>query len=241
MDTKSLSLNFLISFGLLCASFYIAWQLSAATNFFYTSWYEVIDIDNTVATYAPKNKHKDGFEQTSKQEHIRLFAGIVAAIQNNGEGLTQLQYSDSQGKVIDSLLTEAEVIHLQDVANLVNKFKYLFILGCFIALAAFALIFVLDLKLASIKRHLMGGLGVIFLIVATIFILGATKVFYVAHELIFPDNHQWFFYYEDSLMSTMMKAPVLFGPIALQLLVITLLLWLILLLLTERIKYKLIS
>jgi hypothetical protein len=39
---------------------------------------------------------------------------------------------------------------------------------------------------------------------------------------VFPEGHQWFFYYQDSLMSTLMKAPYLFGYIALALLVLTL-------------------
>jgi hypothetical protein len=34
------------------------------------------------------------------------------------------------------------------------------------------------------------------------------------HVWVFPADHQWFFYYQDSLMSTLMKAPYLFGYIA---------------------------
>ncbi|MFN2223885.1 MAG: DUF1461 domain-containing protein, partial [Candidatus Promineifilaceae bacterium] len=36
-----------------------------------------------------------------------------------------------------------------------------------------------------------------------------------------PPGHQWFFYYQDSLMTTMMKAPVLFAGIAAEWLVLT--------------------
>ena len=241
MCVKTIIINFLLSIALLCISFCIAWHLSAATNFFYSSWYEVINIDETVITYAPKNKNRNGFEKTSKQERLRLFAGIVTAIQNKGEGLRQLKYVDSQDTEIDTLLTEAEVVHLQDVANLVDKFKYLLFLGCSFAVVAFMLMRVMNIKLGSIKIHLLGGLGLILTIVVAILIVGPTKVFYAAHELIFPDKHQWFFYYEDSLMSTMMKAPVLFGPIALQLLITTLLLWMVLLLITQKFKSKLIS
>jgi hypothetical protein len=45
-------------------------------------------------------------------------------------------------------------------------------------------------------------------------IAGPTQVFYQFHLWIFPADHQWFFYWQDSLMSTLMKAPVLFGGIA---------------------------
>ena len=38
--------------------------------------------------------------------------------------------------------------------------------------------------------------------------------FYALHEWIFPDNHQWFFYYQESLMTVLMKAPDLFGAIS---------------------------
>ncbi|MFT7095179.1 MAG: hypothetical protein ACJAV3_002995, partial [Alcanivorax sp.] len=31
---------------------------------------------------------------------------------------------------------------------------------------------------------------------------------------LFPAENEWFFYWQDSLMSTLMKAPVLFGGIA---------------------------
>jgi hypothetical protein len=46
-------------------------------------------------------------------------------------------------------------------------------------------------------------------------LIGPVKAFYWLHTLVFPPGHEWFFYYEDSLMSTMMKAPDLFGYIAL--------------------------
>jgi uncharacterized membrane protein len=50
--------------------------------------------------------------------------------------------------------------------------------------------------------------------VAALLTVGFREVFYAFHEAIFPPDHQWFFYYQDSLMSTMMKAPFLFGYIA---------------------------
>ncbi len=65
-------------------------------------------------------------------------------------------------------------------------------------------------------------------------LIGPTKVFYWGHEVVFPENNQWFFYYEDSLMSTMMKAPALFGPIAGQLLFCTLILWMQFMFLSKR-------
>jgi hypothetical protein len=45
------------------------------------------------------------------------------------------------------------------------------------------------------------------------------------HILVFPDDHQWFFYYQDSLMSTLMKAPDLFAGIAIQIVLVGLVLY----------------
>ncbi len=175
--------------------------------------------------YAPDNKYKDGFENTKQQQHIKLFAGIVNAIQHDGDGLRQLRYTDSKTNKTESLLTNAEVIHLQDVANLVNKFKYIGILGLTIAVLVLIVMRAKNINVAKLSRHTYGGLGVVLLMVIIVFLVGPTKIFYLGHELIFPNNHQWFFYYEESLMSTMMKAPVLFGPIACQLLMLTIMIW----------------
>jgi hypothetical protein len=62
-----------------------------------------------------------------------------------------------------------------------------------------------------------------------ILIAGPVEVFYGIHRWVFPTGHQWFFFYEESLMSTLMKAPDLFGYIAIILLLLTLtIFWLIL-------------
>ncbi len=238
MTAKPFLLNFFLSISLFCVSFFIAWQICVKTNFLYAVWYEIIEIDKTISTYAPKNKNRQGFEQTSKQEQVRLFSGIVSGIQKKGKGLNELKYKNSSGKVIDRLLTDAEIIHLNDVAILVSNFKYLAIIGGLIALIAFVLMLVLNTNLAKFKFHLIGALGLIAIIVILILIAGPTKIFYAGHELIFPNNHQWFFYYEDSLMSTMMKAPALFAPIACELLVLTIALWMSLLLGLQVIKAK---
>jgi uncharacterized membrane protein len=223
---KQIIHNFVLSSSLFSLSFFIAWQISAASNFFYSTWYEVLDLDQAISRYAPNNNFKKGFENTNKQQRVELFSGIVDAIQNGGEGLRQLIYTDNKTKITDTLLTDAEIIHLEDVAHFVNKFKILAIFGLFIAFVSFVLMRMSNVPIARLKSHLLSGLGVIIIITILIFTFGPTKIFYLGHELLFPNNHQWFFFYEDSLMSTMMKAPALFGPIACQLLLLTILLWL---------------
>ena len=226
MKIRSLFLNFLLSTALFFASFYIAWQLNASVNFLYSSWYEALELGDAIKKYAPKNNYKKNFEDTDKKQHVELFSGIVKAIQNNGEGLQKLSYKD-KNNFSYSLLTEAEIIHLQDVANFVSRFKYLGVVGLAIAILIFLFMQFTGVKITKYKRHILGGVGVIFTIIAAVVLIGPTRLFYIGHELIFPDNHQWFFYYEDSLMSTMMKAPALFGPIACQLVLLTVLIWML--------------
>jgi len=225
MSCKTIILNFIFSACLFCVSFYIAWLANASADFLYPTWYDALDLDEAISQYAPNNKYKNGFEHTDKQQHLDSFSGIVKGIQNSGQGLRKLSYEDKKNHVTETLLTEAEVIHLQDVANLVDKFKYLAIFGFILASLVFVLMKNSAIPIAKVNRHMLGGISVIFILIALVLLIGPTKVFYVGHELVFPSNHQWFFYYEDSLMSTMMEAPALFGPIAIQLLLATVLLW----------------
>ncbi len=231
--------NFLFSSGLFLASFFLAWQISAISNFMYSTWYEVLDLDQVIIKYAPNNKYKNGFENTDKHQHIELFAGIVKAIQHNGDGLKQLRYIDSKNKQTQTLLTNAEVVHLRDVAHLVNTFKYIGGIGLVVALIIFALMCVKNISISTFKRHLLGGVGMVLLVSVVVLVVGPTKIFYLGHELVFPNNHQWFFYFEESLMSTMMKAPVLFGPIACQLLLLTVLFWMFSLFVLQKVQQKL--
>ena len=239
MTTKSFILNSLLSFGAFATSFYLAWQLSANTNFMYAYWYEVIDIRQTIEKYGPYNKNRREFETTTKIEQVRLFSEIVYSIQNQGRGLQEIEYRNFKGEVIDTFLTPAEIIHLTDVANLVSSFRFLIIFGMLLTITSLLLIIFFKSEVMMIKQHLIGGIVFILIIVSIIVALGPTKIFYAGHELIFPDDHQWFFYYEDSLMSTMMKAPILFGPIAIQLLLITIIFWIFLLKIIQKLESKL--
>ena len=237
LATKFL-LNLFISIGLFCVSFYVAWQVCASMNFLYPLWYEVIDIETAITKYAPHNKNRQGFENTNKKEQVRLFSAIVEGIQNNGMGLDQLKYTNAEGVHIDTLLTKAEIIHLTDVARLVNKFKYFAIAGFLIAVIAFFVLNIFKSKLAKIRYHIVGGIGLVAFLMILVLFVGPKKVFYSGHDLIFPNNHQWFFYYEDSLMSTMMKAPALFAPIAAELLFLIILFWALLLLVFQKTQQK---
>lgn len=214
----------------LVVALFVAWRALIAVDYLYPVWYEALDIDKTIAQYCPQNRQgKLLFETTTKTERVRLFAGLIDAVHNQGQGLEDLVYHDASGRRIDTLLTAPEIVHLQDVAHL---FAWLRMAGWVALGGLIALLAWLRSRrqvLPSLRKLLLGTVSGIVLLGAVIVALGPTKVFYQLHEWIFPAGHQWFFFYEDSLMSTMMKAPALFGPIALtwallSLLLITLLL-----------------
>ncbi len=234
---KTIIPNFILSVSVFCLSFFLAWQISATSDFLYSTWYEVLDLDETIIKYSPHNKYKNGFETTEKQQHIKLFSGIVDAIQHNGDGLRQLRYTDTVTNKTEALLTDAEVIHLQDVAHLISKFIYLGVIGLVVAGIVFISMRAKNVEISAFRHHLYGGVGTVLVLAVLVVLIGPTKIFYLGHELIFPNNHQWFFYYEESLMSTMMKAPVLFGPIACQLLLATIVIWSVLLLLMSHFSH----
>jgi len=204
----------LVTLSTLVTALFISWNLFAKVDFLYPLWYEVLDLEQTVQTYAPQNRYRDHFEQTDRVEQQRLFSGIVESIHDRGKGLEALSYHNPQGERLGAFLTEAEIIHLQDVANLVMKF---YLAGWLSILISMLLLFLLYKRRAvrpSLKEYLISAGGLSILSVLTLFAVGPKSLFYWLHTVIFPSNHQWFFYYQESLMTTMMRAPDLFAYIA---------------------------
>ena len=191
----------------------IAWSLLAQIDFAYPTGYKLLNLEAHIQEFAPLNHHKQGFEFTTPQEQWKIFAQIVKSIQHHGEGLELISYRLPDG-TSTPLMHYAEIIHLQDVSNLVDN---MYIVGTSAGLLwIFLCLFAYRQKLLfpPLKQILLGFLAGIAAISILIISLGATKVFYWFHTKIFPEGHQWFFYYEDSLMTTLMKAPDIFGFIA---------------------------
>lgn len=196
------------------SALYLSWRTLAAADFLYPLLYEPAGIGVHIDEFAPKNRYKRDFGETTRAEREALFAAIGRAIRQHGRGLETLTYHDAQGRELGVLLRSPEIIHLQDVSRLVHRLETAGLLA--LALIAFHLVFLRR------RRLQLPGAGRLLTLVATavlatvglVLAIGPKKVFYAFHETVFPADHEWFFFYQDSLMSTMMKAPFLFGYIA---------------------------
>ena len=119
----------------------------------------------------------------------------------------------------------AEIIHLQDVSHLINKFYVVGSAGAIIWMIFFAIAYRQKLAFPKSRNIVLGFCGGIFILTSIVLTIGATNVFYWFHTKVFPEGHQWFFYYEDSLMTTLMKAPDIFAFIATLLLIALIIIW----------------
>lgn len=227
---RSLLHTILITSGLF-VSLLLAWYTLSACNFFYPVLHDVIGIDATITEYAPKNTYKKSFDQTTRKQRAELFHQIVRGINNDGEGLESIRYFDTQGQPLGLLLRKPELVHLRDVARLLDALQRVGLVS-----AALLIVTVIFYRLRKLTIPAAGHVlaGVVFaalLIAAIVSVSGAEKLFYQWHTLVFPAGHQWFFYYEESLMTMLMKAPDLFAWLAVLLALFTLaffylLLWL---------------
>lgn len=228
----------LFALSLLTFSLGISWQVSKANNFFYGFWYQILDIHQVIDKSVPRNTQgKRDFPIDNIKLHQKKFADIVTAIHQHGVGLAEITYINKQLNV-QKLLTSSEVEHLQDVANLLDKVSFFWLINLLI-FSGLTFFYCQNLKGHTIEKtpsmaaktsRIMPTtkqkvLTVLILLLAVLVLLasvGFTKVFYYLHTVVFPLDHQWFFYYKDSLMATLMKAPDIFAAIALQLLSVAL-------------------
>lgn len=202
----------------------LSWHLAAQVHFAYPLGYKLLGLEKHIAEFAPLNRHKADFVYIPPEEHWRLFGEISDAVQDSGRGLQNISYVLRDGKTT-SLMHEAEIIHLQDVANLIDVFYRVGLSGLALWLLLAALAIWQKWLPPANKKILLGFVAGITLSALSVIAVGSTKVFYWLHEQVFPDGHQWFFYYQDSLMTTLMKAPDIFAFISVFLLVILILGW----------------
>ena len=202
-------------------SLYLAWNTLSAVNFLYPVLYNRLDIGTTIAQYGPVNRYKRGFETTTRDERIRLFGAIVEAVNHDGRGLAQIQYYNAQGRPLASFLREPEIVHLQDVANLLHRLRVVSYFAAGLLLIVLAAQHRGRLPGPGWRGTLITVAGIVVTASGLIAAYGPVAFFYKMHTLVFPAGHQWFFYYYESLMTTLMKAPDIFGYIAALLIVLT--------------------
>jgi len=86
----------------------------------------------------------------------------------------------------------------------------------------------------TVGKSFLSLLVLLFVGFATVSVVGPQKVFYTLHEWIFAGMAPWHFYFQDSLMTTMLTEP-LFGSISILLVATAFVIWLFLSILIKRI------
>lgn len=218
------------------AALWLSWRCLALADFLYPVFYETLEIGAHIEHFGPQNRYKADFATTTREEHLRLFGAVVDAIHDSGRGLETLEYRDPVGRPIDRFLRAPEIVHLQDVARLIDGIRPV----GWLAVAWTALhLLVVGLRgwpVPRLRRLLAASLAATGAAVLAVLAIGPRRVFYEFHDRVFPPENPWFFYYQDSLMTTMMKAPDLFGAIAATLLALGLVFYMLLLLTARRLS-----
>lgn len=204
-----------------------AWWIHYETDFFYRVWYQPLGIKENIDRYGPQNRFKHFFADTQRQDHLRMFHSINVAVHNRGHGLADIHYITGEGYA-DTLLHDAEIIHLQDVARLIEGLKIVAATAVMVTVLLIGWLRWRAQRLPSLRRTWLVCLVSVCVLLTTVLVLGPTRVFYRFHDWLFPEGHQWFFYYQDSLMSTLMKAPDLFGAIGASLLAMAIVIYMML-------------
>lgn len=197
--------------GLLITALAISWQVQSRFHYGYSLWYSVYNIDDHIAEFGPKNHFIKGLERVSSDEHIRLFNEISEAVHNHGQGLAEIGFTLPDSDKEQPLLRQPEIVHLQDVANLIDVLHTAAFVIAALTIVLWGVLPKFAKPIWRIQLQLL--LGLIAVVLVALFVIGPKEVFYQLHVWIFPADHQWFFYYQESLMSTLMKAPYLFGGI----------------------------
>ena len=226
--------NFGLTLALLVSCLYVSWQVLSQANFLYDQIYEYNNLEAHVNEFAPLNRNdKESFALTSKTERVRVFNDIVREINTGGGGLGSITFTPQGADAATTFLIEAERDHLQDVANLVSGLKPIgaVIASLLMAFYGFCWYYKVSRYLyfwrpSSIFASLFQIGAVAALCVAITYAIGPQQTFYLLHEWAFSDKAQWYFYFQDSLMTTLMPE-VVFSNIAIMIGAITITIWLI--------------
>lgn len=216
---------------ILISSFWLSWLVLAQCDFLYSGNYQLLEIDQHISEFAPQNRHRDFFEHVDKANHERLFSEICDAIRHQPSDLNNIQYHYKGAGF--PLLHHDEVVHLTDVSNLIMPWEQL---GLIVTALTLLIIIVGIINHQPLPEFLSISFMVvgILTICIMIYMIDPQGVFVWLHETVFPDDHPWFFYYQDSLMTTLMKAPDLFFVIAIEWVALAIIMLIIYLLLVTK-------
>lgn len=218
-QSKALSLSqyfiggLFVLFTSLCSVTIIGFLL-ALGDFAYPLWYDLLAIGGHIEQFSPANHFKPYLHLADKAEHIRLFEQINSAVLNGGQGLANIKVHNPDEKLLGHLLRSPEIIHLQDVAHLFAKLQAGAIASVIIWTALLIGLWRKNYRIPTMKQQLITLLSGVVVCLLLLLVFGAESIFNQMHLWVFPVGHPWYFYYEDSLMSTLMKAPDLFLAIA---------------------------
>ncbi len=202
---------FVVLLSVVVAALLLSWFLWANWDYGFEFWYDFYAIESHIDRYGPQNRYILGLDAVSPAEHMRLFSEISYAVSHHGAGLADISF-EYQGKQ-QQLLRAPEIVHLEDVAHLIDNLRVLLYVSSMIVIAGSAWLLFLKVQTEwQIQSIILAGVALS--IAVWLWLVGPKEVFYQIHIWVFPPDHDWFFYYQDSLMSTLMKAPYLFGGIA---------------------------
>ena len=219
---------------LLAVCLMLSWRALSETNFFFSQIYEYNGIEEQIAKYGPQNRNRNDFETTTKSERAKIFEEIVRSVNNGGQGLEDMCYRDASGKIIDTFLTQPEIDHLNDVARLITHLSG--ILSYLAAILGFlVMVFWIGKSWKNIEiwrpytvaKSFLSMLALLLVCCGMVLAVGPQRVFYALHEWIFAGMAPWHFYFQESLMTTMLTEP-LFGSISILLMVSAFAIWVLL-------------
>jgi hypothetical protein len=213
----------------------LSWHFLSKANFFFDTLYDMHQIESHIAEFAPQNRqNRINFELTSKNERIRIVGKILRTVNAKGVGLETIKYFNTDGVPVNLFLTLAEVEHLKDVSVLVHLMNSI----AFILIIIFIIIFSLAWRYKTTTPSLLmltcSMVGFVIITTGCIIFIGPQIVFNELHEWVFADKSEWHFYYQDSLMTTLLKAPDTFATIAILMTAIALIFWLLIFCLTKK-------
>ncbi len=233
LNSSFAALTFLVSISL-------AWLFLFSIHFLYGVWHDYGGIAEAIEKYGPQNRYKLGFAETNREERLALFADINRAVHSGGRDLGNISY-EVLGQPRQLLLRKPEVIHLQDVANLINILKWIGFASIVCWLVFVSQYFLNRKPLPNLKTQVFGLTIFVCVVTLLIILIGAESVFNQLHIWVFPKEHEWFFYYQDSLMSTLMFAPTLFAYIAIELVLMSVLFFFLLQFLSNFVFFQYIE